>query len=220
MNLLQYTVLCGLLFGPVFADWQFRSRPDLSPPRLNITVPAHSSVEAGLIFVAPYENFEGVAWGPEQPGAYIFRDNGDLVWSGLGYFGGWIANFQAGKWQGKPVLHAFEGRLDHSHGRMYGKHSILNDRYETVKVVRSGSHRLVSAHEFRILESGSVLIETPVSIPTNLSRWGGDQNQNWIVSNGFQGACYRDRVIPQADLGQRSISQRETCSSSGIVSTT
>ena len=179
----------------VSADWQFRSRPDLSAPRLNITVSADSAaVESGLIFVAPYHgNAEGSS-GPLQPGAYIFRDDGELIWSGVGHFGGWIANFRPDMWQGKPVLRAFEGLLDAVHGRMYGRHSLLNNRYEAIKSVRPAAHRLVSCHEFRVLDNGNVLVETPVAIPTNLSRWGGHDDQNWIVSSGFQGRFRKARV--------------------------
>lgn len=187
------TVAFAILPSTSFADWQFRSRPDLSPPRLNITVPAHPSVDTGYIFIAPYSGWDAGSWGPEQPGAYIFRENGDLVWSSVGYLGGWIANFQVSTWEGKPVLRAFEGILDAPHGRMYGKHSILNNRYEVIKTVRPASHRLVSCHEFRVLDTGTVLMETPVSIPADLSRWGGDQGQKWIVSNGFQGRHHRPR---------------------------
>lgn len=68
------------------------------------------------------------------------------------------------------------------------KHTILNERYETIKTVRTASHRLASCHEFNVLDGGkSVLIETPVAIPVDLSHWGGDRDQNWIVSSGFQG---------------------------------
>jgi len=82
-----------LLHTLIVADWQYRSQPDLSPPKLNITVPATSS-EKGYLFIVPYPGHKGE--GPVQPGAYIFRDNGDLVWSGVGYFAGWVAYFRTG----------------------------------------------------------------------------------------------------------------------------
>ncbi|KAL2865973.1 arylsulfotransferase family protein [Aspergillus lucknowensis] len=168
------------------ADWQYLSRPDLSPPKLNITVPAKSSVEAGYIFIAPYSGFEEGSVGPEQPGAYIFRDNGDLIWSGIGYLAGYVANFGPTVVDGKPVLRAAQGLLDGSHGRMFGDHSILNDHYETVKVVRAASHHLVSVHEFEVVDGRSVLIEVPVPVPLDLSPFGGDEDQKWILSSGFQ----------------------------------
>lgn len=176
------------LFSLAAADYQYHSRPDLSPPRLNITVPASSGrVSDGLIFVAPYGGFGPGASGPSQPGAYIFRDDGELVWSGVGSFGGWVANFRPDEWHRRPVLRAFQGLLDASHGRMYGTHAVLNQSYETVQTVKAGAHRLVSAHEFRIISGRTVLVETPVAEPVGLRRWGGGPGQDWIVSGGFQG---------------------------------
>ena len=92
----------------VAADWQFRSRPDLAPPRLNITIPAADAVEKGYLFVTPFEGYRDV-WrhGPRQPGPYIFRDNGDLVWSGYSIYSIWASNFQAGRWKGEDVLFGF-----------------------------------------------------------------------------------------------------------------
>lgn len=169
------------------ADWQYLSRPDLSPPRLNITVPASPRTEPGYIFVAPTAGFVEGSVGPEQPGAYIFRDDGELVWSGLGYLAGYVADFGPTLIDGKPVLRAFQGSLDAIHGRMYGNHAILNDKYQTVSVVRAASHRLVSTHEFNVVDGETVLIEAPVSVPADLSLYGGDEGQQWIVNNGFQG---------------------------------
>ncbi|KAI8277221.1 hypothetical protein K4K60_007122 [Colletotrichum sp. SAR11_57] len=100
-------VACLSLASLAAADWRFRSRPELAAPRLNITVPAdRRAVEKGFIFVAPYEGFEEGHSGPVQPGAYIFRDDGELVWSGIGHHSGWVANFRPDTWNGKPYLHS------------------------------------------------------------------------------------------------------------------
>lgn len=99
----------------VLADWQFKSRSDLAPPRLNITIPAASDTESGYLFVAPFAGFpdtSGEQHGPRQAAPYIFRENGDLIWSGYSYYSIWATNFQKGKLKGKDVLFSFEG--DHS----------------------------------------------------------------------------------------------------------
>ncbi|KAJ6119829.1 secreted protein [Penicillium sp. IBT 18751x] len=170
----------------VSADWQYLSRPDLSPPRLNITVPASSRVEPGYIFVTPTAGFIEGSVGPEQPGAYIFRDDGELVWSGLGYIAGFAGDFSPTVINGKSVLRSSQGLLDSFHGRMYGDHVVLNDRYQTVSVVRAASHRLVSVHEFNVVNGKSVLVEAPVPVPADLSIYGGDEGQEWILNHGFQ----------------------------------
>lgn len=95
-----------------YADWQFKSRTDLAVPRLNITIPASSDVEKGYLFVAPFAGFPDTGTeqhGPRQAAPYIFRDNGDLVWSGYGYYSIWATNFQKARVHGKDVLFSFEG---------------------------------------------------------------------------------------------------------------
>ncbi|KAG7102267.1 hypothetical protein HYQ45_010115 [Verticillium longisporum] len=169
------------------ADLRFRSRPELAIPRLNITTPAYGhATEKGLIFITPYEGFAEGHKGPTQPGAYIFRDDGELVWSGTGFHAGWVANFRPETWDGKQYLRAFQGTLDGLHGRMYGYHTLLGNDYEVAKVVRAGSHRLVSAHEFRVVDGKTALIETPIPRTISLKPWGGSDDQRWIVSGGFQ----------------------------------
>lgn len=115
-SILSPSFVLALALTPlVSADWQFKSRPDLAPPRLNITIPATADVEKGYLFLTPFAGLPdkaGEQHGPRQAAPYIFRDNGDLVWSGYGYFSIWSVNFQAASWNGKDVLFAFEG--DHS----------------------------------------------------------------------------------------------------------
>jgi hypothetical protein len=106
------------------ADWQYKSRPDLAPPRLNITIPAADNVEQGYLFVAPFAGYPDTATeqhGPRQAGPYIFRDNGDLVWSGYGIYSIWATNFQTARWKGKDVLFSFEGDHNAGYGHGHGK---------------------------------------------------------------------------------------------------
>ncbi|KAF7542387.1 hypothetical protein G7Z17_g11614 [Cylindrodendrum hubeiense] len=169
------------------ADWQFRSRPDLAPPRLNITVPAQQgSVEEGFIFVAPYPGSAPGHQGPDQPAAYIFRDDGDLIWSGLGYFAACAGNFGVDTWNGEQVLRIFQGQNSETLGRAYGYHSILNNKYENIKTVRGLSNKLGSAHEFRVIDGKTALVEIGTTKPVGLSPWGGVKGQDWIISTGFQ----------------------------------
>ncbi|KAM9873897.1 hypothetical protein VD0002_g6950 [Verticillium dahliae] len=187
MRVQDFLVVTAALAPSVSADWQFRSRPDLTPPRLNITVSADPAlVEKGLIFVAPYPGFTPTSHGPIQPAPYIYRDDGELVWSGLGHIAGWAANFRPDTVDGSQVLRAFEGQMSAQLGIMHGHHLILNEKYETVKSVQSRSPQLISGHEFRVINGKSALVEVPFTKPFDLSRWGGKEGQDWIVSSGFQ----------------------------------
>lgn len=170
------------------ADWQYRSRPDLTPPRLNITIRSDAHPLApGFLFVAPYPGAEPHSKGPAQPAAYIFRDTGDLVWSGLGSFAGGVAGFGVSTYNGDRVLYAFHGQRAETLGRAYGHHLLLNDRYEPVKTVKGRSTKLVSAHEFRIVNGHHAIVEIGSTRPVGLRPWGGRDGQDWIVSTGFQG---------------------------------
>lgn len=172
----------------VAADWQFRSRPDLAPPRLNITIPATESVEKGYLFVAPFQGYLDI-WqhGPRQPGPYILRDDGDLVWSGFGIYSIWAANFQASRWKGKDVLFSFEGQHNPGYGHGHGHVTFLDQHYNTIRELRAGNHKLVDKHEFHIVNEETGLIQVYQPVPRDLSAYGGSPEQQWIVNAIFQG---------------------------------
>ena len=170
------------------ANWQFRSRPDLAPPRLNITIPAADTVEKGYIFVAPFEGYRDV-WrhGPLQPGPYIFRDDGDLVWSGFSIFSIWAANFQAARWKGKDVLFSFEGAHNPGYGHGHGLITILDQHYETIHEIRAGNSKISDKHEFHVINETTAVIQVYQPLPRDLSEFGGTAQQQWIVNAIFQG---------------------------------
>lgn len=177
------------------ASLQFHSRPELATPCLNITKATYGSLESGLIFVAPYGGFGPGDWyGPTQPGAYIYREDGELVWSGIGYHAGWVANFVPDNWNGQLYLRAFQGTLDSEHGRMFGIHTLLDHSYRAVKVVTAGAHKWVSAHEFNLVGGKTALIEVPVPVVASLKPWGGNEDQNWVISSGFQGTTSHGNI--------------------------
>ncbi|KAI2780498.1 ASST-domain-containing protein [Daldinia loculata] len=174
---------------PAAADWQFKSRSDLAPPRLNITIPATEDVEKGYLFVAPFAGFPDTPTeqhGPRQAGPYIFRDNGDLVWSGYGIFSIWSTNFQAGRWRGKDILFSFEGDHNPGYGHGHGHITIMDNHYETIRELRAGNHKLVDKHEFHIINEETGLIQIYQPVARDLTAWGGSAGQQWIVNSIIQ----------------------------------
>ncbi|OCK73754.1 hypothetical protein K432DRAFT_420604 [Lepidopterella palustris CBS 459.81] len=157
----------------------YKSRPDLSPLTLNITVSATSELSPGLILVAPYS---GVSWdsplthGPLQPGPYIFTSGGELVWSGFGYVIGFVANFQAAKWKGEDVLFAFEASRITKHGHGHGH----------AKEVRGGNTALLDIHEFHVVGEKTTLVESYNPVPFDLKKYGAGPKSQWIVDALFQ----------------------------------
>ncbi|RAK89341.1 hypothetical protein BO79DRAFT_237457 [Aspergillus costaricaensis CBS 115574] len=169
------------------ANNRYKSRPDLSPPRLNITIPPNNGLERGYIFIAPFNAVSEPAHrAPQQPGAYIFSDDGELVWSGYTYFSTWTGNFQAARWNGQDVLAAFEGAHNGLYGHGHGHHVLLNQRYETIKELRAGNHLLSDKHEFEILNESTALIQVHHPEVRDLSNYTSDRRQHWIVNAIFQ----------------------------------
>ncbi|KAI1073796.1 ASST-domain-containing protein [Whalleya microplaca] len=167
------------------ADWQFKSRSDLAPPRLNITIPAPTDVEKGYIFVAPFAGFPDTPTeqhGPRQAAPYIFRDDGDLVWSGYGYYSIWATNFQAGRWKGEDILFSFEGDHNPGYGHGHGHITFLDNHYETIRELRAGNRKLIDKHEFHIVNEETGLIQIYQPVPRDLTAWGASAEQQWIVN--------------------------------------
>lgn len=180
-------VTSSLLLGaqPALADWQYRSRTDLAPPRLNITIPATDAVEPGYLFLAPFAGFQDTPTeqhGPRQAGPYIFRDNGDLVWSGYAIYSIWSTNFQAGRWRGKDVLFSFEGDHNAGYGHGHGHVTFVDQHYDTIRELRAGNHKLVDKHEFHIVNEETGLIQIYQPVPRDLTAWGASPEQQWIVN--------------------------------------
>lgn len=169
------------------ADWQYRSRPDLAPPRLNITIPANNTSD-GYLFLAPFSGFAdiGVSHGPRQAAPYIFTDKGELVWSGFSYYSIWATNFQAGKVNGEDVLFCFEGSHNPGYGHGHGHITFLDNHYETTKELRAGNHKICDKHEFHIIDEKTGLIQIYQPKPVDLSKWASTKEQQWVVDAIFQ----------------------------------
>jgi hypothetical protein len=180
------TVLLHLL-RHVRADGTYKSRPDLSPPHLNITINNSSALSPGYLFIAPFVGYpDPTDHGPLQPAPYILRSDGDLVWSGFTYFANWAANLQVARWKGQDALFAFEGAHNSLHGHGHGHHTFLNERYENIRELRAGNHQLSDKHEFIVVNETTALIQIYHPLPIDLSPYGAVQGQEWIVDARFQ----------------------------------
>jgi len=107
-----------------------------------------------------------------SPATYIFRDNGNLVWSGLGYLGGWVGNFQAVRYKGSPVLQAFQGTVDPLRGHGFGTIALLNETYQQIATVQS-RNKLMDLYEFRIVNEETALVEIYRPTPYDLGPYAG-----------------------------------------------
>ncbi len=146
------------------ADVQdFHSRHDLSPPVVDVTVPA-TNPSAGDIFITS-------ATGPGQDGPMILEPNGALVWFKPVPTGVAAADLRVQQYEAKPVLTWWEGQIIDGHGR--GDDYIYNSAYEPVATVHAGNGLLADLHEFDLTAQGTALISAYEPIHANLSSIGG-----------------------------------------------
>jgi hypothetical protein len=157
---------------------------------LNITHPARAGETAsGYFFVAPFAGgSDQEKHGPLQPGPYIFDEQGELVWTGFAqYFSIWTVNLQTTTYRGEPALLAFQGKHNAAHGHGHGHLKLLDDKYDVIREIRAGHHRLIDKHEGQVIDDGkSALFQIYQPVPRDLSAYGGDEDHQWIVDAIFQ----------------------------------
>lgn len=187
MKFIPIVFSLSAIVSTTVADWQFRSRPDLSAPILNITIPATEETSPGYIFAAPFSGFaDKNHHGPRQEGPYIFTDKGELVWSGFGYYSIWATNFQKARYKGEDILFSFEGSHNPYYGHGHGHITLLNKNYETIKELRAGKHKVSDKHEFHIINEKTALIQIYQPVPADLTPYNATPEQQWIVDSIFQ----------------------------------
>ncbi len=138
------------------------SRHDLSPPDVDVTVPARNP-SLGDIFITPA--------GPGQDGPMILEPNGALVWFKPVPAGVETTDLRVQQYEGKPVLTWWEGQVIDGHGR--GDDYIYNTAYEPVATVHAGNGLQADLHEFNLTAQGTALISAYEPIHANLSSVGG-----------------------------------------------
>ncbi|KAH8646183.1 ASST-domain-containing protein [Xylariales sp. PMI_506] len=177
-----------LLLSPTscLADDTYRSRPDLSPPRLNVTTrAADRGLKPGYLFISPFSSTPPGQPRVEQGGPYIFTDDGDLVWSGRGYVAPWAANFHVARWKDRDFLAVHEGEMNPLRGYSHGLHKLLDQHYRPVAEIRSAGHYISDAHEFEIVAGATTLVGSYTTRQADLSRWGGGEGQTWVIEYIF-----------------------------------
>src|ERR671920_1344865 len=141
----------------------FRSRPELSPPAIEITAQAQDTAP-GYIFVAPKK-------GAGQDGPMIVDDQGQLVWFSKNRY---ATDFRVQTYQGEPVLTWWEGKVVAGHG--VGEYVIFDGSYREINRIRAGNGYQGDLHEFFITAEDTALLTAYVSIQTDLSPIGGPED--------------------------------------------
>jgi hypothetical protein len=141
----------------------FRSRPELSPPAIEITTQAQDTAP-GYIFVAPKK-------GAGQDGPMIVDDQGQLVWFSKDRY---ATDFRVQTYQGEQVLTWWEGKVVAGHG--VGEYVIFDGSYREIARVRAGNGYRGDLHEFFITAEDTALLTAYVPTQTDLSPIGGSED--------------------------------------------
>jgi hypothetical protein len=141
----------------------FRSRPELSPPAIEITAQAHDTAP-GYIFVAAKK-------GAGQDGPMIVDDRGQLVWFSKNRY---ATDFRVQTYQGEQVLTWWEGKVVAGHG--VGEYVIFDGSYREIARVRAGHGYRGDLHEFLISPEDTALLVAYAPKRTDLSPIGGPKD--------------------------------------------
>src|ERR671911_2142269 len=141
--------------------WAFRSRPDLSPPPVEVSTRAHDTAP-GYVFVA-LENGDA-----RQGGSMIVDDRGEVVWfRPLQGRHGRAHDLKVQSYRGKPVLTWMDG---------VNEYVIFDHSYREIARFSAGNGRNGDHHEFLISPQDTALITIYSPVPRDLSSIGGLEN--------------------------------------------
>ena len=159
----------------------FRSRPDLSPPVIEVTTLARGTASGSGYFFVAAKNGVGGEEHPSQDGAMILDERGRPVWlRPVSANDHDIMVFRAQRYRGEPVLTWWEGA--HA-GWGQGEYVVSDASYREVARFGAGNGYAGDHHEFLISARDTAFILIYHETPMDLSSVGGPVNG--IVVDGI-----------------------------------
>lgn len=151
------------------ADTQsFHSRPDLKPPVFTVSTPASAAAASGDIFATP-------SLGPGQHGPMILDGAGGLLFSQPEPAGVDATDMRVQRYQGKPVLTWWEGKII-SGGFGRGQGVVLGADYRPLARVSAGNGLQADLHEFTLTPQGTAILTAFNAVRADLSAVKGPRN--------------------------------------------
>jgi hypothetical protein len=148
--------------APLNGVWSFRSRPDLSPPVVEVTKQTPDTA-SGYILVGPEEGGAG------QGGSMIIDDGGQVVWfRPLQSSHGRAMNLKMHSYRGRPVLTWIE--------TVPGEYVIFDSSYREIARMTAANGHNSDHHEFLISPQDTALITIYNAVPRDLSSVGGSKD--------------------------------------------
>ncbi len=148
-------------------EFTFHSRPDLTPPAVEVTGQSGSAA-SGDIFLTPQQ-------GPTQNGVMILDRQGALLWFQPIKPPNIAADLRVQRYQGKPVLTWWQGYSGAGVGS--GEDVIYDSSYRQVAVVRAGNGLTADLHEFRLSSQDTALITAYFPVYWDASALHGSNQQ-------------------------------------------
>ena len=145
---------------------RYRSRPDLRPPGVKVTVASPQAAD-GDVFLAP-------KGGPGQNGPLILDGRGRVVWFHPLRPGFKAYDFRVQRYDDKPVLTWWQGSAAGAYGGGVGL--VVDNRYDVVATVRGGNGYRPDLHEFRLTPDGTALVIAYQPVRWDLRPLGGPAN--------------------------------------------
>jgi hypothetical protein len=159
----------------------FATEPYSTPSAVTVRVPPRPGATPGYLFMAPYQ-------GDGSAGPMIAEQDGTLVWSHPLPGGIDATNFQVQRYEGKPVLTWWQGRVL-GVGFGQGEDEIYDSSYKHLLTVRAGNGYHADLHEIRLTPQGTAWVDAFDPIKMNLTSVHG-------VANGV----LTDSVVQEIDL--------------------
>jgi hypothetical protein len=146
--------------GDAKALQRYATLPGVAPSTVKITTPARPGSSPGYLFLAPYQ-------GAGTPGPMISAQDGTLVWFHPLPKGLDATNFQVQRYEGKPVLTWWQGRIVKV-GFGEGEDVVYDSSYRQIARVRAGNGYEADLHEIRLTPQGTAWIDEFDPVHMNL----------------------------------------------------
>lgn len=155
---------------PAGAYQTFVSRPDLSPPLINV----NGSGTPGLIF------FNQIGDDVRQEGIFVTDHNGDIVYVNNTIYNPADVDIQF--YNGQKYLTYWSGKHKYRHGS--GDYFMMDDTLNIVQNFTIDHDSKGDIHEFKIIND-TALYTFYYPLAMNLTKWGGPPD-GYVTASGFR----------------------------------
>ncbi|MGH2978351.1 MAG: arylsulfotransferase family protein [Solirubrobacterales bacterium] len=164
----------------VYDPRRFASRPDLRPPKINVTKPPRRAAPGYFFFSVRVR--KGT---PDQYGPMIADERGEVIWFNPRNIT-FSSNLHAINYMGRPALTWWEGRIFPGYGR--GDWIVVDRSYKQIAQIKGGNGQQTDFHDVRFTDR-TVIVMNFVTVNRDLSAFGGAPNTNVL-----------DNVVQEIDL--------------------